>query len=289
MVPQAVDEFYDLVENLRPPGILHLHRACAAVNKNIFNTVELAPEVLNGNRAGCAVCAFEVEYCFLRCCRVFHTHKVIAASVPGQCGPGPGTGPRGPARRGPAPTTAAPAAAARGSAFHPAARDDYIDHTMGIKNVLSLFFFVVAGLLLVAGAISAVGTGIFLIGAETTTAGVIDYEIVENAAPFMATRPGGGVLYYAIVQFETPRGDSGTFTADQGHRQRPYEEGAPIDVLYNPDRPEDARVADFWGLWGRVAILVGLGAVFALLGVLTPYGFGRTGRRANPYGNNGSS
>ena len=159
---------------------------------------------------------------------------------------------------------------------------------MGIKNVLSLFFFVVAGLLLVLGAVSAVGTAVFLMRAEPTTATVMDYEIVENAAPFMATRSGAGFLYYPIVQFETPAGDSATFTADQGHRERPYETGAGVDVLYNPNSPQDGRIANFWGLWGRVAILVGLGAVFAVLGVLTPYGFGRSGSRPNPFGNNGS-
>jgi hypothetical protein len=152
---------------------------------------------------------------------------------------------------------------------------------MGIKNALSLFFLVVAGVLLLVGAVQAIGTTVFLSGAQETTATVIDYEIVENAAPFMATSGGAGRLFYAILQFDAPGGEPATFTADQGHRDRPYNVDASVPILYDPDQPQNGRVADFWGLWGRVVIFVGLGLAFGVIGVITPLGFSRGGR--NPF------
>lgn len=151
---------------------------------------------------------------------------------------------------------------------------------MGIKNALSLFFLAVGGFLLLVGVIQGVGTIVFLSRAESTQATIIDYEIVENAAPFMASA-SSGLLYYPVLRFETPGGAVSTFTGDQGQRSRPYEVGSRVGVLYEPDL-ENSRVADFWGLWGRVVIFAGLGAVFAFLGFLTPFGFSRAGRQ-NPF------
>jgi hypothetical protein len=164
---------------------------------------------------------------------------------------------------------------------HATAAYHYIFLNMGIKNTLSLFFLIVAGLLLLVGAVQAVGTAVFLSGAEETIATVIDYEIVQNAAPFMATSGGAGRLFYAILQFETPQGELATFTADQGHRSRPYEVEASVPILYSAEKPQNSRVADFWGLWGRVVIFGGLGIAFGLIGVITPLGFSRSGR--NPF------
>lgn len=151
---------------------------------------------------------------------------------------------------------------------------------MGIKNALSLFFLAIGGFLLLIGIIQGVSTLVFLSRAEPTRGTVIDYEIVENAAPFMASA-SSGLLYYPILRFETPGGAMGTFTGDQGHRARPYEVGSRVEILYGPEL-ENSRVANFWGLWGRVVIFAGLGAVFAFLGLLTPFGFSRAARR-NPF------
>jgi hypothetical protein len=153
---------------------------------------------------------------------------------------------------------------------------------MGIKNALSLFFLVIGGFLLLIGVIQTIGTLVFLSRAEPSQARVIDYEIVENAAPFMASSRGAGLLFYPILQFETPQGGLVTFTADQGHRERPYDVDSRVGILYDPGTPQSSRVDDFWGLWGRVVIFAGLGAVFGGLGLLTPFGFSRV-QRHNPY------
>ena len=166
--------------------------------------------------------------------------------------------------------------------FTPAPRCVYIVHTMGIKNALSLFFLVIGGLLLLVGAVQAVNTLLFMGRAEPAQARVIDYEIVENAAPFMAASRGSGLLFYPILQFDTRQGFQSTFTADQGHRERPYDMDARVGILYDPGRPRNGRVDDFWGLWGRVVVFAGLGAVFGGLGLLTPFGFSRA-QRPNPY------
>jgi hypothetical protein len=152
---------------------------------------------------------------------------------------------------------------------------------MDVRQIFGYFFKLIGGALIIVGVVQAASTLWFLRDAEQTMGTVLDYERVEGAAPPFI---GGdaGVLYYPVVNFQTPGGREVQFTAPSGRNSRVYEIDSQVPVLYDADEPEAGRLGSFWGLWGGTVVFAGLGTVFVLIGFLAPHGFGH-GRAHNPF------
>ncbi len=140
----------------------------------------------------------------------------------------------------------------------------------GARRAFGRVFFYLAGALIVVALALAVQTLLFLGDAEAVQATVTGYEVVENGAPFAG---GGSNLHYPLVEFRTINGDRIEFQANRGTHRRPYEIGARVIVLYDPDNPERRRLDNVWGLWGGSFVLVIVAAVFGLVGLAVPYSF----------------
>lgn len=81
------------------------------------------------------------------------------------------------------------------------------------------------------------------------------------------TREGRRVRYESIVSSYPPR----------------YSAGDKVRILYDPDRPEEARIDDFTDLWLRPIFLAGVGLILAVFGAASlhthiKYGWERTRR-----------
>jgi hypothetical protein len=82
------------------------------------------------------------------------------------------------------------------------------------------------------------------------------------------------------VKFTAHDGREVQFTSSVSSKPPAYSVGEKVEILYRPDRPEDAKVNAFMSLWLGVIILGALGSMFALVGAGIIFGWGR--RAADP-------
>jgi len=76
-------------------------------------------------------------------------------------------------------------------------------------------------------------------------------------------------FYYPVVEFTTPAGEVIRFQDNTGV-DRPSllpPKGDRVKVLYDPDNPQVAMIASWSNLWLLPAVLLGVGSLFALLGL----------------------
>jgi Protein of unknown function (DUF3592) len=110
--------------------------------------------------------------------------------------------------------------------------------------------------LLAVTAVTAFFTLRFVTGSERADGTVVDlhesYDSEEDRTS-----------YYPIVRFETADGRQIRFESDVSTSD---DVGDTVEVLYDPDDPEDAKLAGFFNLWGLPLIAGALGAAFAGIG-----------------------
>lgn len=147
------------------------------------------------------------------------------------------------------------------------------------RNFFSLFFRGVGAALLAGGFIYGVVIFIFTVSATHTIGQVVKIETVQNTLPFVDKSNGSGTYYYPLIRFTAKSGKVVDFRASSGSQHVQYAIGDTVPVLYDPAEPQDGRIDTLWGVWGAPIILVGIGAIFLLIGFLAPMGFGNTPRR----------
>ena len=76
------------------------------------------------------------------------------------------------------------------------------------------------------------------------------------------------------VKFRAHDGREIQFTSSVSSKPPAYSVGEKVEVLYRPERPEDAQVNAFMSLWLGVIILGGLGSGFSLVGAGLVFGWG---------------
>lgn len=135
-----------------------------------------------------------------------------------------------------------------------------------IRGYLGPLAFLVVGIALLGGACHYWRQTTALIGNAVATTGEVilmreedrhvqpqhQGEIEASYRPVVrfTTRSGRQVHYESIVSSYPPR----------------YSEGQQVRILYDPARPEWARIDDFADLWLRPVFLAGVGSILALLG-----------------------
>lgn len=134
--------------------------------------------------------------------------------------------------------------------------------------------------LLVGGVIAFVYTKRFVSGAERATGTVIDLS--------SRTDSDGDVTYHPVVRFTTAEGRTVQFVSSSGSSPASESEGDRVEVLYDPDDPEDAKLSGFFDLWLWPLALGGLGGMAVFFGLFAPH-FGlvadrfRKGMRFTPF------
>ncbi|MFW5826089.1 MAG: DUF3592 domain-containing protein [bacterium] len=141
------------------------------------------------------------------------------------------------------------------------------------RDLLSLSFRVIGGLFAGLGAIVAVSTLVFVARAESVTGTVVDYAVEQNSITFLQGSEPTGLLYYPVVEYSAA-GTEHRVTGRTGRTSRTWQPGEGVTVLVSPGNPQNARIDTVLGVWGSAIILGGLGALFLVLSVLAPFGFG---------------
>ncbi|OAF05723.1 hypothetical protein AYJ54_02160 [Bradyrhizobium centrolobii] len=94
--------------------------------------------------------------------------------------------------------------------------------------------------------------GLGLSEAGSTAAFLARAEQAEGRFVGAVARTGGnhgGTFLYPKFQFVTTDGRSMTFTSTSGSTDQPYFDGERVRIIYDPQRPEDARLVSFLTLW----------------------------------------
>ena len=146
------------------------------------------------------------------------------------------------------------------------------------RDLLSLSFRVIGLLFAGIGAIVAVSTLFFVSRAYTAPGTVVDHEVEQNAITFLRADERTGLLYYPVVEYRSTSGEMHQVTGRMGRASPRFEEGQQLTVLVAPADPSRARLNTVFGIWGSPIILGGLGALFLLLSLLAPFGFGGSRR-----------
>ena len=111
-------------------------------------------------------------------------------------------------------------------------------------------------LLLVLTPVMVVRTAQFLAGAERTDGTVVDLSRSKDSE--------GSVTFSPVVSFTTAEGRTVEFVSSSGSSSPSHSEGDRVEVLYDPDDPNDARLSGFLDLWFGSLVVGVLGAAFTV-------------------------
>ena len=112
-----------------------------------------------------------------------------------------------------------------------------------------------------------VGAPFFLIGASQaiSTQQQIDAfarargTVVNNAYLESDAGNSSSGAYYPVVEFKPNDGPQQRFTDGAGSLPPDYAVGDSVDLIYNPNRPAEARIASWLRLWFVPTLLIGIG------------------------------
>ena len=118
-------------------------------------------------------------------------------------------------------------------------------------------------LLLVGGVIGLLHTKRFVSDAERATGTVIDLS--------SRTDSDGDVMYHPVVRFTNAEGRTVQFVSSTGSSPASESEGDRVEVLYDPDDPEDAKLSGFFDLWLWPIAFGALGGMFVFFSLFAPH------------------
>lgn len=138
---------------------------------------------------------------------------------------------------------------------------------MFLSLVLPIIFLLVGAGLLAAAA----GHGIQARAFVDKASGAVGEVVALEEEPAMEA--GTASTYRPVVSFVASSGQRVRFSAMAHSNPPEYEPGASVRVLYDPERPHDARIRSFNELWLLPILLGGLGSIFAALGAAILLGY----------------
>lgn len=126
-----------------------------------------------------------------------------------------------------------------------------------MRRLVPTIVLALAGLLVLASLLAAIGTARFAAGAETAAGRVVDVDVRSN---------GGAAserAYFPVVEFRPTTSAAPVRFSATGSGAREYRIGDEVDVLFRTDEPTDARLKGAIALWSTPA-LYAFGAVLML-------------------------
>lgn len=126
---------------------------------------------------------------------------------------------------------------------------------------VALAFVVVGGLFVVVGVGMGRGQSRFKANAARAAGTVTDLRSRSTG-----DHDTGGVIWVPVVKFTTADGRTVEAETSGGSNVKRYKPGQPIEVLYDPANPADARVPD-WGTNIIQGVFIAMGGVFVVIGL----------------------
>ncbi|SEH70836.1 Protein of unknown function [Rheinheimera pacifica] len=120
------------------------------------------------------------------------------------------------------------------------------------------YLFTLVGVAMLAGAFFVYNSTSSFLKEAATAEGIVVELLVSRTSDSISYRP--------LVEFTAQNGQVIEFAPTAGSNPARYAQGEQVEVLYQVARPSDAKINDFFSLWGVALILAGMGAVFFLVG-----------------------
>lgn len=146
---------------------------------------------------------------------------------------------------------------------------------MSYQAVLGKSFKICSALFVALAGISAIVTLFFIENAVAADAVVVDFQTIENFAPFGVAARGEAVRYFAIVEYHASalQDDTNRITLAQGSFNQRYEIGDTIPILLSQRNSKRAVANSYREIWGRTAIFALLALIFAAISVSARHAF----------------
>jgi len=107
-------------------------------------------------------------------------------------------------------------------------------------------------------------------------------KVIENYKSETTSRKNGydttDISYYPVVEFRTRSGETIRFRGSTGSGVPDYEAGAPVDVLYDPEKPHEAQISAFSQFWLGPMVVTIVGLIMFILGVGSFFMIGESDR-----------
>ena len=235
-----------------------LHEGDLAAGTSYSFELPLPPDALPNYESGHGTLYWEVDVRSDEFGRDTHAGARIEVELgrPSRTDGGADAPPTGgvPARAPPSSPDSKPKGRARGSA--------------GRARWVLRVFVAIGVLALIWGAVDFARTVHFVRTAEHATGTVVDVSREVDS--------DGDESFYPIVRFTTADGKEFQFKSNSGSNPASHSTGDEVDVLYDPDDPDDAQLSGFFDLWLFTIVPFGLGTVFLAVAGFQLY----RGRRA---------
>lgn len=131
---------------------------------------------------------------------------------------------------------------------------------MSEELIIGIVFSLVGGLLALIGVFLFIRTRIFIGKAQEVKGTVI--RLVWSPS----SEGGGG--YSPVYQFRTISGQMIEKADNLSSNPPMFQEGQTIDVLYDPENPQNARIKKWMSLYFVSILLGGMGLIFGGVGVV---------------------
>jgi len=113
-----------------------------------------------------------------------------------------------------------------------------------------------------------IGIAVFVSGERSRSTGVLT---VGNVVGMQEWVDPEGSMYAPIVRFTTTKGEVVEFTSKTRSRPAEYDPGDTVEVLYQPDAPNDAEIDSPFERYFAPTLLGGIGLVLAVVGAVVAF------------------
>ena len=129
---------------------------------------------------------------------------------------------------------------------------------MGIPIFVGLLFFVIGVVILISSVVSIL----------KTRRRIANSLSADGLVTAFATEMGrSGYLYYPLVQFKIPSGQTISFQSSVGNSRPGYSVGQQVKVLYDARNPQEAEIDALSSLWLVPGCMLVMGLAFTILGL----------------------
>ncbi|NOZ23424.1 MAG: DUF3592 domain-containing protein [Planctomycetes bacterium] len=143
-----------------------------------------------------------------------------------------------------------------------------------IGSLLAGIFVTIGAGLLAWGVLYYANVKAFIARAKSAEGTVTGFDRWEGSSTDLSDD-----IKYAVVTFTTSDGKEVRFKGPSQEWSSSYKTGDKVKVLYDPEKPDDAKIKSFMGLWFASSMLCGVGFCMVFVPLLTLFTYWRSCRK----------